>query len=230
MHRIDSAGHVSHLWSNGVPGVTQGTLIDDAWMNAIQEEICSLIVDCGVTLVKGTNTQLFQALKVVFGQLGDDNEWVGENSFSGDVIFPLVGTVDFQGSTDFSYAGGTHTIAGKVVNKAVAKAWLLVNIDVSNVVTVVDSLNVDLVTHPPTVSSGKLVFWTTNSVNDNAIVATNVRSTAPSSDVLYLPLGGTVSSNVVTAHVGKAVFVAGSLSSFSNAVALTQMGVLVYSA
>lgn len=62
MHRTDAADNVANLFSAGNPGTgQQGTKIDVAWLNAVQEEICNLIEGCGITLVKGTNTQLLAA-------------------------------------------------------------------------------------------------------------------------------------------------------------------------
>lgn len=59
MHRIDADGHVGNLFSNGDKSLgIKGTKVDAAWLNAVQEEICNLLAARGVTLAKGTNTQL----------------------------------------------------------------------------------------------------------------------------------------------------------------------------
>lgn len=63
MHRIDADGHVSNLFDEGDPGVPrEPTQVDADWLNAIQEEICNLVTANGTALVKGTNTQLRDAL------------------------------------------------------------------------------------------------------------------------------------------------------------------------
>ena len=64
MHRTDGADHVSNLFSEGDPGVPRlPTQIDKDWLNAVQEEIVGVVLDAGITLVKGTNTQLLSALR-----------------------------------------------------------------------------------------------------------------------------------------------------------------------
>jgi hypothetical protein len=86
MHRIDSAGHVGNLFGPGTPGVTEATEIDYAWMNAIQEELVHVILtQAGISLVKGTNTQLWAALIAKFGRLASTNTWSAVNTFSGGV-------------------------------------------------------------------------------------------------------------------------------------------------
>src|SRR6266508_5023221 len=58
MHRIDTVGSVA-------PGIftdtNPATIVDDDWFNAVQSEIVNLIEAAGITLVKGTNTQLLAA-------------------------------------------------------------------------------------------------------------------------------------------------------------------------
>lgn len=62
MHRIDADANVANHFSDGNPATgTPGTKIDTAWLNAIQEELANLIEGAGITLVKGTNTQLLSA-------------------------------------------------------------------------------------------------------------------------------------------------------------------------
>lgn len=63
MHRTDADGHVANLFDDGTPGVTPGTLVEQDWLNAVQEELTHVIETLGVTLVKGTNTQLLTALR-----------------------------------------------------------------------------------------------------------------------------------------------------------------------
>jgi hypothetical protein len=59
MHRTDAARNVANLFVDKNPSAgTRGTVVDAAWLNAVQEEICNFIEDLGGTLVKGTNTQL----------------------------------------------------------------------------------------------------------------------------------------------------------------------------
>ncbi len=64
MHRTDAEGHVGNQFSDGdrLLGIP-GTVVDAAWLNAVQEEICNLLTQRGVVLAKGTNTQLRDAMK-----------------------------------------------------------------------------------------------------------------------------------------------------------------------
>lgn len=63
MHRIDADSHVANMFDEGDPGVPRNpTQVDADWLNAVQEEICNAITNAGITLVKGTNTQLRSAL------------------------------------------------------------------------------------------------------------------------------------------------------------------------
>jgi hypothetical protein len=63
MHRTDAARNVANLFVDKDPGAgTRGTVVDAAWLNAVQEELCNFIEDLGGTLVKGTNTQLLTTL------------------------------------------------------------------------------------------------------------------------------------------------------------------------
>lgn len=64
MHRVDTDGNVSGQFSDGNPAVpTPATVVDASWLNDVQEEICKLIEGAGITLVKGTQTQLQQAVR-----------------------------------------------------------------------------------------------------------------------------------------------------------------------
>lgn len=63
MHRIDADAHVANMFDEGDPGVPRApTQVDADWLNAVQEELCNAITNAGITLVKGTNTQLRSAL------------------------------------------------------------------------------------------------------------------------------------------------------------------------
>lgn len=64
MHRIDSAGAtVGGLWTEGDPGTgVPATEISAEWMNAVQEEIISVLTEAGMTPVKASNAQLLAAI------------------------------------------------------------------------------------------------------------------------------------------------------------------------
>ncbi len=67
MHRIDGAGNAGGKWvDEDVATGRQPTVITPDWMNAVQEELASLIEWAGLALNKGDNTQLRQALLAKF--------------------------------------------------------------------------------------------------------------------------------------------------------------------
>ncbi len=61
-HRIDTSGHVANQFSEGSPGVSPPTQVDKHWLNMAQEEIVNVVEEADITLVKGTNTQLKDAV------------------------------------------------------------------------------------------------------------------------------------------------------------------------
>jgi hypothetical protein len=63
MHRIDTDhATIDHKFIDSDPG----TVVDDDFMNALQEELCAVVEGGGIALVKGTNTQLLAALHALF--------------------------------------------------------------------------------------------------------------------------------------------------------------------
>ena len=46
MHRTEGVNHSSNLFTNGPPA----TCVEENWLNALQEEICKVIEDSGLTL------------------------------------------------------------------------------------------------------------------------------------------------------------------------------------
>jgi hypothetical protein len=67
MHRTDGNAHVGNMFDAGDPLVPRlPTQVDKDWLNAIQEELVGVVLDAGIALVKGTNTQLLTALRGSF--------------------------------------------------------------------------------------------------------------------------------------------------------------------
>jgi hypothetical protein len=67
MHRTDGANHSSNMFEDrNLVTPTPGTQIEKHWLNAVQEEIITPILEASITLVKDTNTQLRDALRVLF--------------------------------------------------------------------------------------------------------------------------------------------------------------------
>ena len=73
MHRIDTSGNVNNRFHPGNPATgQQATLIDQEWLNAVQEEIVNVILTANIDLEKGTNNQLAAAIvALIAGIVGD---------------------------------------------------------------------------------------------------------------------------------------------------------------
>jgi hypothetical protein len=71
MHRVDADGATAQFrFTNGNPNTgTPATLLEQAWHNDVQEEICTLIEEAGITLVKGDWGQLRRSVKEYYGKL-----------------------------------------------------------------------------------------------------------------------------------------------------------------
>lgn len=73
MHRIDGPGAAAgNLFTEGNPSLSiPATVVTDDWANDVQEEIVNVILDQGISLVKGTQTQLLDAIKSLIAAGGD---------------------------------------------------------------------------------------------------------------------------------------------------------------
>ncbi|MDL2226981.1 hypothetical protein LJB86_04925 [Deltaproteobacteria bacterium OttesenSCG-928-M10] len=80
MQRIDGPGAVAALPALSPPANSPGffsggdpvrgreaTMVTKDWLNWVQEEICTVIEEAGITLDRADHTQLWQALQVLFG-------------------------------------------------------------------------------------------------------------------------------------------------------------------
>jgi len=106
MHRTDADANVANQFSDGDPAVPrQGTLIDAAWSNAVQEEIVGVIADAGIPLVKGTWTQLLSALKASFLYKTGAQAFAGVKTFSDGIVVSALS----------SFAAGVTFAAGITV-------------------------------------------------------------------------------------------------------------------
>jgi len=72
MHRIDAPGAtITEQFTEGNPSLgIPATEVSDDWLNDVQEELCNVIEDQGITLVKATQTQLLTAILSLIGQGG----------------------------------------------------------------------------------------------------------------------------------------------------------------
>lgn len=107
MHRIDGEGHDGNMFTGGDPLIpTPATVITTDWLNAIQEEVVAPILAAGIALVKGTNNQLLAALYALFGRLGVNNTWSGNQSFGGSISVTasttLTGPLTANGTATFN--------------------------------------------------------------------------------------------------------------------------------
>lgn len=74
MHRIDGPGAtVDNRFTDGDPvGGVQATMVTDDWANDVQENICKVIEDAGVTLSKGNFSQLKIAIAAMIASGAPD--------------------------------------------------------------------------------------------------------------------------------------------------------------
>lgn len=72
MHRIDAPGATAgNLFTEGNPALSvPATEVSDDWLNDVQEEIVNVILDQGISLVKGTQDQLLTAIQGIVGAGG----------------------------------------------------------------------------------------------------------------------------------------------------------------
>lgn len=74
MHKIDAPGAtVANLFTEGNPSLSiPATEVSDDWLNDVQEELVNVIEGQGIALIKGTQTQLNEALLLMIGAGGDN--------------------------------------------------------------------------------------------------------------------------------------------------------------
>ncbi len=71
MHRIDGAGATDqNLFTEGSPASgVPATTVTEEWLNDVQEEVCNIVEAAGLTLEKGTRTQLLEAISHLSGRV-----------------------------------------------------------------------------------------------------------------------------------------------------------------
>lgn len=70
MHAIDAPGNVSGQFTNGDPNAIPpipATEVDDEWLNDVQDGILDALAQAGIAPVKGLDTQLTDAIRVLGG-------------------------------------------------------------------------------------------------------------------------------------------------------------------
>ncbi len=64
MHRTDGSDNVANLFTDGNPGMgVPATVIEQHWLNDLQENVCRVIEDFGLALVKDDYNQLRTVLR-----------------------------------------------------------------------------------------------------------------------------------------------------------------------
>lgn len=63
MHRIDGPGHIANRFTEGDPSIGQrATRVTAEWLNSLQEVIAFVIEEANIALVKGDDSQLYDAI------------------------------------------------------------------------------------------------------------------------------------------------------------------------
>jgi microcystin-dependent protein len=79
MHRIDTSTATNdNKFTHGNPSTaTPATVISADWLNAVQEEIVTVITGAGISLSKPTNTQLLEAIRALGTPVGAVEAYAG---------------------------------------------------------------------------------------------------------------------------------------------------------
>ena len=67
MFKIDTAGNVGGLFSDGAPPSVPPTIVSDEWLNAVQTELVNVVLGAGLALNKADSGQVLLALQQLFG-------------------------------------------------------------------------------------------------------------------------------------------------------------------
>lgn len=128
MYRIDNATAIAVIptpaavgpnpnsfFFKGNPGVgTPATVVDDDWANAVQEEICGVIVAAAITLDKTNRTQLLAAIRAL-----------GRTKLTANTTY----FVSTTGTDDPQHGTGAGAAAFRTISYALA--FLQVNVDLN---------------------------------------------------------------------------------------------------
>lgn len=108
MHRIDgSTATPGNQFTEGSPtGGVPATIVSDDWLNDVQENLCHLIEQAGVTLTKGRNADLLDAVNALAAIAGSS---IVSMSLSSN------GYIRFRNPTNPAQPGLTLQWGGQVV-------------------------------------------------------------------------------------------------------------------
>lgn len=127
MHRVDSPGSVAGLFQDGNPAVgQQATQLLSAWFNDVQENLCHVIEEAGLTLDKGDETQLLAALTaLIAGVVGTGGGSVPTTrQVQGSGLVTGGGDLTANRTLTVAKATGAQVIAGLLDDRAVTPLGL----------------------------------------------------------------------------------------------------------
>lgn len=136
MHRIDSSTRKQDKFGAGKDGFTEGqpgfipaTETTDDWHDEVQEEICNVIEDMGITLVKGTHDQLLTALELA-GIRSALNSW-SPVQFDSFKAFPLrsIACGDLASGVGFVAVGDADGSDGYMLHGDVQPSYVVPALD-----------------------------------------------------------------------------------------------------
>jgi hypothetical protein len=116
------------MFSDGDLGLgVQGTVLDDDWLNAVQEEIAGVIEACGIALVKGTNTQLIAACvaaataNAIVRRDANGRAQVADPAVAADIA--TKGYVDTVATAAITEATGWAAIGSPTIKRRLGRAY-----------------------------------------------------------------------------------------------------------
>ena len=127
MHRIDTPGSVAGQFSDGNPAVgQQATQLLAAWFNDVQENLCHVLEEAGIPLVKGDATQLHAAmLALIAGVVGTGGGSVPTTlQILGSGLVSGGGPLTADRTLTVAKATGPEVIAGLLDDRAVTPLGL----------------------------------------------------------------------------------------------------------
>jgi hypothetical protein len=108
MHRIDTDGSESSLFVDRNPPTKAGTVVDAAWLNDLQENVCQFIEAAGGTLTKGESSDLLLALTKFLDMYGSKNYMSGFEMTALTMDNPPDTNYFLIGAGDCSYKGSGY--------------------------------------------------------------------------------------------------------------------------
>lgn len=73
MHRTDALNNVAGLFTDDFEGTLEGTVVEQSWLNAVQEEIISVLTLAGIVPEKADHDQLANAIALLITASANDH-------------------------------------------------------------------------------------------------------------------------------------------------------------